>query len=190
MFRVLVVSLSISLVTSFCQGTEKTPRKPKPKATPLEKQTKKVLEEGFEGGQRCAARLGMEGSQAYSFDGLAEESVDGKLRYFQVVLATGTQQDQPVALCLTSLEKGRRTPDDIELTTFRATLKGVLQAAAYAEGSVTTDGKSIDGGGADRIVELDPKAADTKAKFQYELDYWVKGKYRKKKQPEKKPAEK
>ena len=62
---------------------------------------------------------------------------------------------------------------------FKSDLTGNLTKAFVGTGKIDSEGKDIRGTG--RLDDLDLYSDDVKTRFQHELDFWLKGAYRKKK---------
>lgn len=183
---VLLVSLSISLVTSFCQGAEKA--KPKNKGLTLERLTQQVMDEGFEGDTICNECSDLDGTpeglKCYGFDHPASDSEDKRIRKFLVLLDPSTTTIRAKALCVASTLHGVGAQDGYAFTRFLLRPDGLLRAAQMAKGKLDEKGKTIPGSAVGNITGLDIKAPDTKKQLRRELDFWLKGKG-KKKRPEK-----
>ena len=76
-------------------------------------------------------------------------------------------------------------PGNSETHNFLSTVEGELLKASRVRGKRNQDGNVIEGSGS--LVDLDIDSAEVKAKFKKELDFWVKGKGRKKNKAATKP---
>ncbi len=92
--------------------------------------------------------------------------------------------DNPTPICLV-LFTVRETPEKLERESyyFRLTQKGVLDRAFVLHGKRDASGKVIPGSGVPEPKDIGSK--EIKDRLQHELDFWLKGMYRK---PTDKPA--
>lgn len=121
-----------------------------------------------------ARYLGLQaGSLLKRKDIASEESVDGLSRSCEVVLDKSTKKVvAAVFLAAQPVSDGVR-----EAYCFRLDPTGALKTVALTHG-LMKDGQAVKGSG--KAEEVDVNAPGIRAKLQHELDFWLKGKYRKK----------
>lgn len=157
----------------------------KTKAPTLQQITKRALDEGGEADStNCWKLIGIpKPAKSYVLEALGEETEDGRSHVFAVVTSTTTLK--AVSLCFSVLDMGRPARDDIEFIDYSATPAGALQDARRAVGKLDEAGQVIKN--SQVLTSFDIKDSAIKANYQRELDFWLKGKGRKKKAA-KKPA--
>ncbi len=100
----------------------------------------------------------------------ADDTEDGMKHMVDLVL----KDDKP--MCLVFAAK-KTEADHFDLHLLRTDLSGHLERAILGIGKYDEQGKPIKGAGI--IKPLDIKAKGTKSALRHELDFWLKGMYRK-----------
>lgn len=176
LYRVLVTSLSIALIPAFCKGAEKPAPKPKAKAPALGRIIKRIMAEGWEivlppAKESIRGFAGFpEGAKAYGDDAAADQAADGASRSFVVVMDPSTTTARASGILLRRLKTQESGAQEGHI--FRATVIGELKQAV--RGSRTARTHDFE------FMDLNVSTPTVKADFRNEMDFWLKGKGRKK----------
>ena len=108
----------------------------------------------------------------------ADKTTDGFNHDFYAVIGGG-------AIRAVILAAHKKEPPRLRATYFKAELSGRLERVAALAGDLDDDGEPVKGTG--QLSNLEVDDVDTIKRFRHELDFWLKGAYRK---PEALPAKK
>ncbi|MBI4424722.1 MAG: hypothetical protein HY554_13395 [Elusimicrobia bacterium] len=128
--------------------------------------------------QQIGSHLGLDGDPpTKSINVETTETGDDMAHDVNLVLKVSSSGiRQPLAF---NLVTGHDWPGHVEHYHFRVTLDGVLERAVTISGLKDQQGNTISGSGS--VAEKDIDSPEIKERFQHEVDFWLKGAYRKKK---------
>jgi len=106
-----------------------------------------------------------------------KETADNRFR--DCFLVIGDESDSPKPLAVVFLRKTRLKWEG-ESFYFKLGLDGVLQKAFALRGNYDASGRPVRGSGVEEI--LDGDSPEARERLQYELDFWLKGRHRRKRQ--------
>jgi len=106
---------------------------------------------------------------------LLPQTTDGNNHASDLVVSKSTGVIEPIALVFMSSAR-RKTKSTAYF--FRVNLNGDIEKSFVLYGNDDKSGKPIKGSG--HLDVLDIKSRDVRKRFQHELDFWLKGFYRKK----------
>lgn len=111
-----------------------------------------------------------------SFRVSSASATDEMVHSFKVVVeeSTSTEKPTPLKLLFTSTYYW---PGNDEQYVFKANLDALLEKVITMSGKHSPDGKAVKGSGV--VLEKDIDSPEIKERFQHELDFWLKEKYRK-----------
>lgn len=164
----------------------KDPSQSKAKSLSFSELVLKLLVEGDDRddfNDRRAELMGFAMGLPSKADGVpSRQTADGISRQCNLVMEkpTGTSITKPICLVLMA---GQRFPGERkrEAYYFRVGLDGKLEKSLLNVGKLDESGNTVPGSG--ELTELNVDAAHVKAMLRRELDFWLKGKLRKKVPP-------
>lgn len=184
----VLVYLSSSALISPCQSAQAAPKRRKAREITLAEFVEKLKREGELTQFPAVLKKIMDFPSASTKKTLAaevHETTDGASRLANIVFDLPDSGDEPVPIGLywSSRLEVARTSESYD---YRTTLDGVLKKATRIDGRLDENGKAVRGGG--KLTQLDVKSQVVQERFKREvLDFWLRGKGRKKAASAKKP---